>query len=272
MSFGKHVQTSPYRTKRLTTSFWFKTVAFLTLLVGGYLILQEIDLGEVFHPDRIAQWLSEAGPLAPIFFMGLMALAVIISPIPSLPLDIAAGAAFGPFLGATYAVLGAEIGAITSFFIGRALGREVLTRLLHINITFCEKCSDHHLAIFVFLSRLIPIFSFDLISYGAGLTNMSIRVFALVTLVGMIPPTLALTYAGSYVGSGTWLTAILGLVMVGLLLLIPTLVLRYPTSRLVKLLRGDISVPTPAPPPIQQPIATSGESPSRCDSCHGPME
>ncbi|MDR4485810.1 MAG: VTT domain-containing protein [Nitrospirales bacterium] len=44
---------------------------------------------------------------------------------------------------------------------------------------------------------MIPIFSFDLISYGAGLTNMSIRVFALVALVGMIPPTLALTYAGS---------------------------------------------------------------------------
>ncbi|MBA3966433.1 MAG: hypothetical protein H0X47_11770 [Nitrospirales bacterium] len=63
--------------------------------------------------------------MAPVVFMGLMALAVVIGPIPSLPLDIAAGAAFGPLLGATYAVIGAEIGAITSFFIGRALGREV---------------------------------------------------------------------------------------------------------------------------------------------------
>ncbi len=160
--------------------------------------MQEVDVGEVFHPDRIVQWLSQAGPLAPIVFMGLMALALVINPIPSLPLDIAAGAAFGPLLGATYAFIGAEIGAITSFLIGRALGREMLTRLLHINITFCEKYSDHHLAIFVFLSRLVPIFSFDLISYGSGLTNMSIRVFGLVTLVGMIPPTLALTYAGRW--------------------------------------------------------------------------
>lgn len=165
-------------------------------------------------------------PLAPIVYMGLMALAVIISPIPSLPLDIAAGAVFGPLRGAMYAVLGAEVGAITSFFIGRAVGREVLTRLLHINIAFCEKCSDRHLAIFVFLSRLTPIFSFDLISYGAGLTNMSIRVFALVTLLGMIPPTLALTYAGSYVSSGAWLAIVLGLAIVALLLLIPAIAIR----------------------------------------------
>lgn len=197
VSLGKPVQISPYPKKRLTTSFWLKMVSLLTLLVGGYRVMQEVDVGEVFRPDHITQWLSEAGPLAPIVFIGLMALAVVISPIPSLPLDIAAGAAFGPLLGATYAVIGAEIGAITSFLIGRALGGEVLIRLLHINVTFCEKCSDKHLAIFVFLSRLVPIFSFDLISYGAGLTNMSIRVFALVTFVGMIPPTLALTYAGS---------------------------------------------------------------------------
>ncbi|MFZ1747640.1 MAG: hypothetical protein WAU17_17120 [Nitrospirales bacterium] len=59
-----------------------------------------------------------------------MALAVIISPIPGLPLDIAAGAASGLFLGASYAVPGAELGVIVSFLIGRAVGREVLTRLL----------------------------------------------------------------------------------------------------------------------------------------------
>jgi hypothetical protein len=147
---------------RRTTLFWVKAAALLILPVATYLVMQHIDIGEVFNPDRITQWLSQAGPWAPFLFMGLMALAVIISPIPSLPLDIAAGAAFGPFLGASYAVLGAELGAIVSFLIGRALGREVLTRLLRMNIAFCETCSDHHLAIFVFLSRLLPIFSFDL--------------------------------------------------------------------------------------------------------------
>ncbi len=101
---------------------------------------------------------------------------------------------------------------------------------------------------------------------------MSIRVFALVTLVGMIPPTLALTYSGSYVGSGTWLTVPLGLTMVALLLLIPTLALRYPNSRFVKLLQGKASVSTPVPIPLQIAMSTSAESTARCDSCQKPME
>lgn len=267
----KPVLTSPFGGKHRPTSFWVKMVAVLPLVGSMYWGMQWIDLEEFFRPDRIAQWLTQAGPLAPLVFMALMALAVVISPLPSLPLDIAAGAAFGPFLGATYAVVGAEAGAIASFLIGRALGREVLTRLLRMNIGFCERCSDRHLALFVFLSRLVPIFSFDLISYGAGLTNMSIRVFAIVTLLGMIPPTLALTHAGSYVTSGTWLTVALGLAMVVLLLLIPTLVVRYPTSRLVRLLRGE-APNTPASPPPQPPMAPSDDLPTRCSLCHKPLQ
>ncbi len=257
---------------RLTPLFWVKAAALVVLPVTAYLVMQHIDIGEVFNPARITQWLSQAGPWAPFLFMGLMALAVIISPIPSLPLDIAAGAAFGPFLGAAYAVLGAELGAIISFLIGRAVGREVLTRLLRMNIGFCETCSDHHLAVFVFLSRLLPIFSFDLISYGAGLTNMSLRMFALVTFLGMIPPTLALTYAGSSVTGGTWLTVVLGLAMVALLLLIPKLVLRFPDSRLVRFLRGGAPVPTPGSTPLQPPTKDIAEEGPRCASCNSPMK
>lgn len=186
-----------------------------------------------------------------------MAITVVVGPLPSLPLDIAAGAFFGTVLGTTYAVIGREIGAITSFFIARAVGRDVLTQLLHINIAFCERCSDCYLAIFVFLSRLIPVFSFSLISYGAGLTSMSLRAFAIVTFLGMIPPTFAFNFAGSRVGSGQWLLILIGLAMVALLLLIPKLVLRYPSSRLAKLLRGEYPVAAPAPVLLTLPVVAS---------------
>ena len=126
-----------------------------------------------------------------------MAIAVVISPIPSLPLDLAAGAAFGPYLGTVYAVIGAEIGAIISFLLSRTLGRELLTKFLRTDIVFCEKCSDHHFMLVLVLARLLPIFSFDVISYGAGLTNISLKTFAIATLIGMIPPTFALTYLGN---------------------------------------------------------------------------
>lgn len=252
-------------------TFWIKLGALAVLAFAALIMVFRLDLEELLQPNLIAGWLREAGSFGPLVFIALMAAAVVISPIPSLPLDIAAGATFGPMLGTAYAVIGAEIGAIASFLIGRALGREVLTRLLRTNIAFCERCSDRHLAIFVFLARLLPLFSFDVISYGAGLTNMSVKVFALVTFFGMIPPTLALTYAGSQVVSGAWLLILSGLAMVGVMLLIPKLVLHYPTSRWVRLLRGEMPAEAPVPVPSFQPAVAVERLVSRCDSCGGPL-
>jgi len=252
-------------------TLWIKLGALFTLASAALAMVFWFDLQEILQPHLVADWLREAGPFGPIVFIALMAAAVVISPIPSLPLDIAAGATFGPMLGTAYAVIGAEIGAIASFLIGRALGRDVLTRLLRTNVAFCERCSDRHLAIFVLLARLVPLFSFDIISYGAGLTNMSGRVFALVTFFGMIPPTLALTYAGSQVVSGTWLLILSGLAMVGMMLLIPKLVLRYPTARWVRLLRGEMPAEAPVPVPSLRPAVAVEAIVSRCDSCGGPL-
>ncbi len=246
---------------------WLKLGALFALFAGAYAVTFWIDLGELLGPEHVADQLRAAGPFGPILFMLLMATAVVISPIPSLPLDLAAGATFGVTLGTVYAVIGAEIGAVLSFLIGRSLGREALTRLLRINISFCERCSDRHFALFVFLSRLLPIFSFDLVSYGAGLTNMTLRAFAVATLLGMIGPTFLLTYAGEQVLSGDWLLIVLGLIMVAVLLLVPKLALRYPTARWVRLLRGDMPVVSPLHASAIQPTTSDPDSTSRCDSC-----
>lgn len=129
--------------------------------------------------------------------MLVMALAVIISPIPSLPLDVAAGAFFGPLLGTVYSLVGALGGAVVSFLIARFLGRNIIERFLRGHINFCTKCSDRLLTKVIFLSRLLPIVSFDIVSYGTGLSKMSLRAFSVATFVGMIPLTFVYDYFGS---------------------------------------------------------------------------
>ena len=254
-----------------TRTGWLKFGALLVGLVGTYVVVSWLDLGELLKPEQVADQLRTAGPFGPLLFMALMATSVVISPLPDLPLVIAAGATFGTILGTTYSVIGAEIGAIASFLIGRTLGQEILTKLLRINVVFCERCSDRHLAIFVFLARLLPVFSFDLVSYGAGLTNMSLRTFALVTFAGMIPPTFALTYAGSQVASGAWFMILAGLAMVAMLLLLPKLVLRYPTARWVRLLRGEMPVAAHIHVPSTQLADPVLDIVPRCDSCGAPL-
>ena len=165
----------------------------------------QIDFEREINPKRLAELLQSFGTVGTGDSDRLDGCSRRDPADPEFPLDLAAGATFGPVLGTTYAVIGAAIGAITSFLIGRALGREGISRLLRVDAVFCEKCSDHHVGFLIFLARLIPLFSFDVVSYGAGFTTRFSADDSLATVAGMIPPTLTFTYLGSSVVSAQWL-------------------------------------------------------------------
>jgi uncharacterized membrane protein YdjX (TVP38/TMEM64 family) len=193
-------------------------IALIFIIVCSHFVF---DLSEYFYPEQIREWLSSAGVFAPFLYMGIMALAVIVSPIPSLPLDIAAGAFFGPYFGTLYSVAGALAGAAVSFMIARLIGRELIERFLGGHINFCTHCSDKVLTRIVFMSRFLPVVSFDIVSYGAGLTKMSLKYFLLATFFGMIPLTFAYNYFGSILIFGRGVTFVLGIVMVILFFIMP---------------------------------------------------
>jgi uncharacterized membrane protein YdjX (TVP38/TMEM64 family) len=180
-----------------------------------------LDISSYLDTHRIQHFLSQAGSLAPVVYIILMACAVVISPIPSLPLDIAAGAFFGPFFGTLYSSVGALGGAVVSFMIARFLGREFISRFLGGHINFCAACSDKLLTKIVFLSRLLPIVSFDIVSYGAGLTKMSLKNFTLASFLGMLPLTFIYNTFGSVLVVGRGMTLALGLILVVLFFLVP---------------------------------------------------
>ena len=236
-------------TPRIMTT-WIKLGLAATAIGVASWGLSSIDYERYLSPTVLMDWLRDAGPLAPLLLIGSMACAVVIPPIPSLPLDLAAGAVFGPFYGALYAIIGAEIGAIGCFLIARVLGRDALSKLLKVETVFCQMCTDHQLMGLMFFARLIPVFSFDVVSYGAGLTNISLKTFALATLVGMAPPTFAFTYLGSSVISAQWPLIAAGLVMVAFFLAMPKILTNYRTSRFAQLFLG----PAPALKPVRKEI------------------
>ncbi len=215
-----------------------KWVLILLGIAGVYGIVQVSGLQEILHPEHLTSVLRDFGDAGPFALMGLMTLAVVVSPIPSLPIDLAAGATYGPFWGAVYVLIGAEVGAIISFLIGRALGRDVLSRWLKNDITFCQQCSDHHLMGLMIVARLLPIFSFDIVSYGAGLTKMSLKAFALATFVGMAPPTFALTYLGSAVMTVQWPLMLAGGLLVVVFLVLPKWIMSHQSSWWVRVIQG----------------------------------
>ncbi len=195
----------------------------IALVAGDLLIAvaRSPELASILSPARVEAWLTRAGPAAPLLLMGLMATAVVISPIPSFPLDLAAGAFFGPVLGTLYSVAGALAGAGASFFLARVLGRGLVERFARGHIQLCRECSDKLLTKVVFLARLLPMVSFDVVSYAAGLTRLSPAKFLAASALGMLPPTFLLNALGHTAVFDARVTLLAGATVAVLFLLLP---------------------------------------------------
>ena len=216
-----------------------KTVKILLLVILAFVLIwvaKSPGVQELVSQKAILAYLERMGGFAPLGFMAVMALTVA-SPLPSLPLDIAAGVFFGPYLGTLYSVTGALGGSLISFFIARFLGRSLIERFLHGHINFCTACSDRMLTVMVFLARLLPVVSFDMVSYGSGLTKMSVSRFSLATFIGMLPLTFVYNNFGAALVVDGRVAVVFGLIMVLLFFLTPVWIERYAPEKLRSMFR-----------------------------------
>ncbi|QIE56552.1 TVP38/TMEM64 family protein [Pikeienuella piscinae] len=177
----------------------------------------------LLEPERLETLVARAGLWGPVLIVTLMTIAVVASPIPSAPIALAAGAAYGHLWGTVQVVIGAELGALIAFGLARVLGHDVLRRVFGDRVDAGLLGSQNALTATVLASRLMPFVSFDMISYAAGLSRLHAWRFALATLAGIIPASFLLAHFGGEAVSGdlgraTW--AVLGL---GLLTGLPLL-------------------------------------------------
>lgn len=210
---------------------WLLIALAFTALVALGTGVWYFDLAASLQPERIASWLRDAGPLGPLVLMALMITAVVIGPIPTLPISITAGAVFGPWLGFGYAMAGALLGAALSFLIARAVGREVVGRWVGGHVMLCEHCSNRLLFGVVLGARLVPVISFAAVSYGAGLTAMSPGMFMLATAIGMIPMTWLYVAVGTSLTVSPLWAGIGGVVLIAALLILPRIADRLRSER-----------------------------------------
>jgi len=198
---------------------------FLMVVVSAYYLLKEFGiLAIVTDSDLLRAWIGELGYGGPIVIIALMATAIIINPIPSAPIALAAGAAYGHTWGTVYVVAGATGGALGAFWIARLLGHDLLHRLFGKRLQLGWLGSQNALMGMVFVSRLIPFLSFDLVSYGAGLTPIKTWRFALATLAGLVPASFLLAHFGGELTSSSLTQVMLILLLLGGMTLLPIII------------------------------------------------
>ncbi len=140
------------------------------------------------------------GLLAPVVFIGLQILQVLIAPLPGEASGILGGYLFGAGAGFLYSTIGLTIGSGIAFAIGHFFRNLMLSRLSgrrlyrQFNHLICK--GDF---VVPFILFLIPGFPKDILSYFMGLSVMSARVFVFITTVARMPGTLMLSMQGAQV-------------------------------------------------------------------------
>lgn len=193
----------------------------LALAVGYWLLRQSGALAIVLDGAALREWISQLGMLGPVAIIGLMAFAILVSPLPSAPIAIAAGAAYGHTWGTLYVLLGAEAGALAAFATARLLGYEILHRWFGDRLSAGMLGSQNTLMGLVFVSRLLPFVSFDLVSYAAGLTVLSFWRFAVATLAGIVPASFLLAHFGTEMAGGETAQILTAALALGVITLLP---------------------------------------------------
>lgn len=147
-------------------------------------------------------WIKTLGPWGPIAFIIIYILATVLF-LPGSLLTLGAGLLFGPIFGSIYVSIGSTIGATCAFLVGRYLARGWVSKQIEGNENF--KAIDEAVASegwkIVGLTRLSPIFPFNLLNYAFGLTQVSLPDYFFASWIGMMPGTVMYVYLGSLAGS-----------------------------------------------------------------------
>lgn len=146
-------------------------------------------------PGAIRDFILSFGWWAPLFYIFLYTVRPLFL-FPASLLSISGGITFGPWWGTFYDLIGASLGAYLAFGLSRFLGSASIQRCLgHRLRQLNERAAEHGFRTILVL-RLIPMLSFDAISYGAGVSKIRFRHFAPATTLGMIPGTFTFNFLG----------------------------------------------------------------------------
>jgi len=205
-------------------------LTILIICLALYLWLALRADHNLLTPAGLKATVQELGVFSPILYMGILALSVIISPIPGAPLVVAGGAVWGFPLGGIYSVMGGFVGGLVAYFIGRTLGNSAIQALTGQSIRWGQTYRDKYSGWFVFFTRLLPILPFGLISYGSGVAKFPAKSYAIATLLGMTPPTLLFSYLGESLTSSIVKTILVSILLLILLVAIPLGLRRWNVS------------------------------------------
>ena len=166
-----------------------KPIILLAVVVAVIVISAKMGVGEKL--GALQDWIRSLGVLGPLAFMVVYAVATVAA-LPGSALSIVAGAVFGPVLGVVTVIFAATLGASLAFLVSRYFARGSIEKWLEGNEKFrkLDELTARHGDIMVAITRLVPLFPFNLLNYGFGLTKVAFKTYVVWSFVCMLPGTI----------------------------------------------------------------------------------
>ncbi len=151
---------------------------------------------------RLRGWIDGFGAAAPLVFIAVYAVATVAF-LPGTPLSLLAGLVFGPVFGALWAVIGATVGAPLAFLVGRYAARGLVESWTANNerVKKLDEGVEKQGWRMLLITRLVPVFPFNLQNYAYGITKIGLGTYVLLTAVCIIPGAAVFTFAGGSLAS-----------------------------------------------------------------------
>jgi uncharacterized membrane protein YdjX (TVP38/TMEM64 family) len=145
-------------------------------------------------------WIDGLGAIAPVVFI-LLYIVITVAFWPASIVTLGAGVVFGVVKGSLLVFVGAMLGAMAAFLVGRYVARDWVARKIAGNPKFqaVDEAIGREGRKIIFLLRLSPIFPFNLLNYALGLSRISLKDYAIGT-TGILPGTIMYVYLGHLVG------------------------------------------------------------------------
>jgi uncharacterized membrane protein YdjX (TVP38/TMEM64 family) len=167
---------------------WWRPVLLLTLVIIILVLARFLGLADKLGDLR--DWIRSLGALGALVFI-LIYVVAIVAALPAAPISVAAAALFGSVWGVILINIGATLGASLAFLVSRYFAREAVVNWLGRNEKFrrLDALTEEHGAIIVALTRLVPVFPFNLLNYAFGLTRVPFWTYVFWTWLCIIPGT-----------------------------------------------------------------------------------
>lgn len=222
--------TAVSRLARIIASPWPRLALLVVLLAGAATLLATQGTPDV---DTLRGHVADAGVWGPVLFAAGYAVGTVLL-VPGVLLTAAAGALFGVVGGSVVVLVGATLGAVASFLLGRSLGRPAVERLVGGRLDRLDGFLARRGLVAVVGLRLAPLVPFALLNYGSGVTAVRLRDYTIGSAIGMTPGIVAYTAVGGSLTDPTSPQFLIALTGLGILSVTGLLAARRARRREVK--------------------------------------